>query len=77
MSISNVNKGYNNLLEEYKSLEKENKELKEKLYEPEQTVFNRGYETNQDVSAWNRGFVFGFSAAFIGTHLGIIISIYL
>ena len=77
MSISNVIEEHNNLLAEYNLLEKENKSLKDKIYKPEQTVVNREYETNYDVSAWNRGFAAGFSAAFIGTYLGMILSIYL
>ena len=78
MSLSNVKDGYNNLLEEYKSLEKENKSLKDKLYKPEQTVVvNRGYETKPDVSSWNNGFVTGFTVSLIGTYLGMIFSTYL
>ena len=78
MSLSNVKDGYNNLLEEYKSLEKENKSLRNKLYKPEQTVVvNRGYETKPDVSPWNNGFVTGFTVSLIGTYLGMIFSTYL
>tara|TARA_B110000467_G_C18205632_1_gene414379 strand:+ start:359 stop:607 length:249 start_codon:yes stop_codon:yes gene_type:complete len=76
MSRSNVIDGYNNLLEEYKSLEKENKSLRNKLYKPEKTIFHKRNETNPDVSTWNHGFLAGFSAAFIGTYLGMIFSHY-
>lgn len=76
MSLSNVKDGYNNLLEEYKSLEKENKSLRNKLYKPEKTIFHKRNETNPDVSTWNHGFLAGFSAAFIGTYLGMIFSHY-
>ena len=77
MSISNVIEEHNNLLAEYNLLEKENKSLKDKLYKPEQTVVNRRYETKSDVSTWNFGFAAGFSAAFVGTYLGMILSTYL
>ena len=76
MSRSNVIDGYNNLLEEYKSLEKENKSLRNKLYKPEKTIFHKRNETKPDVSTWNHGFLAGFSAAFIGTYLGMIFSHY-
>jgi len=76
MSLSNVKDGYNNLLEEYKSLEKENKSLRNALYKPEKTIFHKRNETNPDVSTWNHGFLAGFSAAFIGTYLGMIFSHY-
>jgi hypothetical protein len=76
MSLSNVKDGYNNLLEEYKSLEKENKSLRNALYKPEKTIFHRRNEMNPDVSTWNHGFLAGFSAAFIGTYLGMIFSHY-
>jgi len=76
MSRSNVIDGYNNLLEEYKSLEKENKSLRNKLYKPDKTIFHKRNETNPDVSTWNHGFLAGFSAAFIGTYLGMIFSHY-
>ena len=76
MSLSNVKDGYNNLLEEYKSLEKENKSLRNKLYKPEKTIFHKRNETNPDVSTWNHGFLAGFSAALIGTYLGMIFSHY-
>ena len=76
MSLSNVKDGYNNLLEEYKSLEKENKSLRNKLYKPEKTIFHKRNETEPDVSTWNHGFLAGFSAALIGTYLGMIFSHY-
>jgi len=76
MSLSNVKDGYNNLLEEYKSLEKENKSLRNALYKPEKTIFHKRNETNPDVSTWNHGFLAGFSAALIGTYLGMIFSHY-
>jgi regulator of replication initiation timing len=76
MSLSNVKEGYNNLLEEYKSLEKENKSLRNALYKPEKTIFHKRNETNPDVSTWNHGFLAGFSAALIGTYLGMIFSHY-
>ena len=76
MSLSNVKDGYNNLLEEYKLLEKENKSLRNALYKPEKTIFHKRNETNPDVSTWNHGFLAGFSAAFIGTYLGMIFSHY-
>ena len=76
MSLSNVKDGYNNLLEEYKLLEKENKSLRNALYKPEKTIFHKRNETNPDVSTWNHGFLAGFSAALIGTYLGMIFSHY-
>ena len=78
ISIANVIEEHNNLLAEYNLLEKENKNLKNKLYKPEQTVVvNRGYETKPDVSSWNNGFVTGFTVSLIGTYLGMIFSTYL
>ena len=78
ISIANVIEEHNNLIAEYNLLEKENKNLKDKLYKPEQTVvINRGYETKRDVSAWKHGFVAGASAIFIGDIIGMIISSYL
>ena len=77
ISIANVIEEHNNLLAEYNLLEKENKNLKNKLYKPEQTVvINREYETKPDVS-WNNGFVTGFTVSLIGTYLGMIFSTYL
>ena len=76
ISIANVIEEHNNLLAEYKLLEKENKDLKEKLYKPEQTVVRR-YETDYDVRTWNYGFIAGASAIFIGDIIGMIISSYL
>ena len=76
ISIANVIEERNNLLEEYKSLEKENKSLRNALYKPEKTIFHKRNETNPDVSTWNHGFLAGFSAAFIGTYLGMIFSHY-
>ena len=77
ISIANVIEEHNNLLAEYNSLEKENKNLKNKLYKPEQTVFHRRYGDNRGISIWKHGFAAGFSAAFIGTYLGMYISFYL
>ena len=78
ISIVNVIEEHNNLIAEYNLLEKENKNLKDKLYKPEQTVvINRSYETKLDVSAWKHGFVAGFFAAFFGNYLGIYLSSYL
>tara|TARA_B110000971_G_scaffold82679_1_gene84745 strand:+ start:1532 stop:1783 length:252 start_codon:yes stop_codon:yes gene_type:complete len=77
ISIANVIEERNNLLEEYKSLEKENKSLRNKLYKPEQTVVvNRGYETKQNASSWTNGFITGFWVSLIGTYLGMIFSHY-
>ena len=75
-SISNVIEEHNNLLAEYKLLEKENKDLKEKLYKPEKTVVNRRYETDHDVTTWNYGFIAGASAIFIGDIIGMVLSTY-
>ena len=78
ISIANVIEEHNNLIAEYNLLEKENKNLKDKLYKPAQTVvINREYETKRDVSAWKHGFYHGFFAAFIGNYLGIYLSSYL
>ena len=78
ISIANVIEEHNNLIAEYNLLKKENKNLKDKLYKPEQTVvINREYETKRDVSAWKHGFVAGFFAAFFGNYLGIYLSSYL
>ena len=75
ISIANVIEEHNNLLAEYKLLEKENKVLKEKLYNPEQTVVRR-YETDYDVITWNNGFFAGASVMFIGDIIGMMLSTY-
>jgi len=77
MSISNIIEEHNNLLAEYDSLKKENKDLKEKLYKPDKTFFNMPYETDRDVRTWNNGFVAAASVMFIGDIIGMIISTYL
>jgi len=74
ISISNVTKGYNNLFNEYMELDKELKELKEKLYKPEITIHPKKYETPDDINSWNCGFTAGALAVFIGTYSGMFIN---
>jgi hypothetical protein len=74
ISLSNVTKEYNNLLNENTELKKENKELKEKVCKPEITKYRKKYDNIRDIESWNCGFTAGALAVFIGTYSGMFIN---